>query len=728
MRKILRLIFVAFFVVIVGLFKQYDNVSAEGAAAAMAEQTTGLDSAPDNLGLDSNLFVTANFSKLNGSSTRNLATLSRSNGVSNGAIRMTYNTNQAGAIWSNVSGGNYIDIKKKQTLSMWLYFGPKNHTESGDFGDGMAFVLQNSADGENAFAHKGSKLGLGETLGVWGMDDDSSVKDTQTVASSAIQRSWALEFDDHINDGGDSGGADSFDKGITQSHIAYGYPADRSTYNYVPSVFLAGGNYFTQNHTNVIPVTLHDGNWHHLTIVWNPTKFNATFSFNDKNRDGTNGTNPIEFTTAAIDPSEFGVVPDDHLRWGFTATTGDSFQANLIAFESIPSSVEGDASASIKDVTQGGIDVPNDGSVNSNDELNINYVLNYNSGRDPWENITSDINLPANVTYEPDANGDIGTITYKSGYTAKIPAGALTGTTLPKYAFPKSLLATGDTATVSINGVAKSVNSNTNVASVHTKFDSDTLIKDVNTPSFTIKKAKPINLTLDQSDISVNPNTDANITGTVSYNDGSAITNSQMSVYSTLNGEKFSDFVMSDSDAAGHLKLTIPSDKLKQDNNTLEIYVADPNGNRTTTSKVIITKKGSLSLTVDKAYEFGDINNSSASRLISRKGNWDILVNDGREVSPTNTWELSADTTGLTNNTGKFNGDMVFRNSNGTESTLTGDNLVDIANGVKTQTGQQTTNIASDWDSSDGIFLRSNGLTTAGAYDGTINWTLSDTL
>jgi Organic solvent tolerance protein OstA len=230
---------------------------------------------------------------------------------------------------------------------------------------------------------------------------------------------------------------------------------------------------------------------------------------------------------------------------------------------------------------------------------------------------------------------------------------------------------------------------------------------------------------LDQSNISVSPNTDATITGTVYYTDGTPVKNSSITIFTTLNGETYENFLMSDDEKTGRFTFTIPAKDLTQDTNTLEFLAGDPQHNLTPIVKATVSKKGELSLTVNKAYEFGDMNNVSESRLISRKGNWDILVNDGREAGPDSKWSLSASTSGLTSSGNKFNGDMIFRNSNGVENVLTGNN-VNIASGVKNQTGQQITNIASDWDNSDGIFLRSNGLTPAGQYSGEIDWTLSD--
>ncbi|WP_338232284.1 lectin-like domain-containing protein [Companilactobacillus muriivasis] len=717
----------------------------------MNEQTAGLNTAPkENLGLDSTLFTKGDFSDYktsSGGTWNNMASLMKAqntDGDDVSAIRMTYNTGQAAAIWSNVAGGNYIDITKKQTLSMWLYFGPKTHEDSGGFGDGMAFVLQNSDLGVKAFSHKGTKLGVGETLGVWGMDNDKTVSSSQSIADTAIGRSWALEFDTHTNSTGALDGADGFDTGISGQHIAYGYPDDPDTYPKEGSqpkygifgTYLSGGYYYTQNHSGIKSVDLHDGNWHHLTISWDPTTFQATYSFNDKNRDGSKGTNPITETTEPIKPTEFGKVPNNHLRWGFTATTGDSYEANLIAFESIPSQVEGDATATIKDVTQNK-DVKDGDSVNSNDQLAMNYNLTYDSGSDSWKNIVADLNLPSGVTYTADSNGNIGRITYSDGSTEDIKSSFLSGTSVNGYPVDKSLSSTGPTsATITINGVASAVNQETPVASTRSKIDSDTLIKDVDSPSFNIEKSRPINLSLDKNNVPASPDKDVGITGTVSYTDGTAVTNSDVSVYAKLKDNDtgmettLDTFPLSSDDASGKLNFSIPADKLTGTTNDLEVYVMDKDGNKSTTSTEVISKTGALSLTVNKGYNFSNVNQVTASHLITRSGNWDITVNDGRPVSQKNVWQLSAETKGLKIGDGgtPFNGEMVYKDNNGNEQSLMGDNLVDIANGVKTQDGEQTTSVSKTWNSSTGIFLRSNGLMTAGKYTGDINWTLSDTL
>ena len=57
-----------------------------------------------------------------------------------------------GAAWSKIGSGsdNYIDINKKQTVSVWLYFGSGEDTDPLSNGEGMSLVLQNDSRGTSA--------------------------------------------------------------------------------------------------------------------------------------------------------------------------------------------------------------------------------------------------------------------------------------------------------------------------------------------------------------------------------------------------------------------------------------------------------------------------------------------------------------------------------------------------------------------------------------------------
>src|SRR5699024_3821774 len=97
---------------------------------------------------------------------------------------------------------------KKQTLSMWLYFGSVKDPRG--IPDGMAFVLQNDDRGANAISKLNGKVNNGETLGVWGSDGNKDVTNTDAgyggvtpIQKQAIQNSVAIEFDTETNHYGD---------------------------------------------------------------------------------------------------------------------------------------------------------------------------------------------------------------------------------------------------------------------------------------------------------------------------------------------------------------------------------------------------------------------------------------------------------------------------------------------------------------------------------------------
>lgn len=746
-----RLLFLAFLAIFFNLIIILDNSTTSFATSqtdALNESMEGLNDAPNNLGLDSTQFTPGDLSGYNG--TKNYAILETAMGRPTAAsydpfraIRMNTYRDQAGAIWSNVEGGNYVDITKQQTLSLWMYFGPKTHKNSSDgFGDGMAFVLQNSDDGIKAFAHKGTEIGRGESMGVWGIDNDTSVTDPLQIANTAIQKSWALEFDTNSNSSKSS--YDDFDYNISGQHIAYGYPGSSNTYIRNTSGLIFKENYFSMLHQGINYIELHDGKWHHLTLTWHPNDFTITYKFNDKNLDGSKGANPLIATTSAVQATEFGGHDalnkiGGKLRWGFVSSNGDAYEANLIAFESIPSEIEGEVSSNIVDQTQNKTikDDSTDNTVNSGDDLAFNYNLSYKSGSEDWTENVAKIDLPSNVTF---SNGIIGYVTYNNAtddksepiYASEITTKENSTTQVVTHTLGQGLNDTNKNATITLYGVANTVYANTLVASAHANFSSPNLIQDTDTPEFVIQKSKPINLSLDQSNISVGVGKNANITGVVSYADQTTVNNSDVTVYATLNDDSLDKFTLADSTnvantTSGKLNFDIPYNKLTQPTNTLKVHVMDKKGNVSTTSTVVITKTGGLALSVDD-YSFGSINQATPSMLIPRKGTWNILVEDSRKDGTTSPWKLSASNEGLSNGDTSFKGNVIFKSSSGVITNLFNNDNVPIATGYKQGSGREVTNVGQNWNDSEGIMLKTTGQNTIGNYSGKMDWVLSDTI
>lgn len=712
-------------------------VAADATGDALAEAEYGLSIAPNKLILNSDLFTVGDLSQYDDPSNtltgkgKNLAQLQTVDGrpvsASNPyrAIRMTYNKGQTASIWSNMNGSNYFDLGKDQTLTMWLYFGRAKVKP----GDGMAFVLQNDPKGTGAFSSLYNKIGAGETLGVWGVDTDYSVDSNITLAKSAIQNSWALEFDSNKNTNPAPGGADYFDANIAtgSQHIADGEPGDSKMYRRYGTKptftwlrhLKDGGYYYSMAHGNASSAALTDGLWHHLTIKWDAAKKILHYSFNDKKMDGSKGDYPIE-QNVPIDTSIFDTVNQNKLLWGFTATTGDYYQPNLVVFESIPAVVEGDVSSSIQDITKNE-DVKANGIVDSADKLALNYKLTYQSGNKAWSNIQAKLVLPSLLNYP--STGTLGKITYSDGSVEDIPASSLTKDHTLNLTLKKSLSNTLNKATITINGTAPNVNVQTLVPEVRSVIDSPVLIKSVDTIPFYIAKSKPLLLSVDQNELTVNTNDSAKITGKVSNNDGSAVNNSQITIYPTLNGTNLAAFPLGSSGTDGKLTYQVPYAKLTQEKNTLTLYAKDTTGNISNSVSVIISKQGSLSLTV-KDSSFKTVNQTFADRLIPRNGDWDIKVNDSRDAGQA--WQLSATSTGLFCGTTKFLGNIIFRDSYSHENEFSTNSPVIIADGVKTGNNMQITNINDNWNSATGILLKATGQELAGLYSGKIVWTLVD--
>jgi len=119
-----------------------------------------------------------------------------------------------GAAWSKMDKDNYIDITKKQTVSVWLYFGNGQDTDMTTNGEGMTLTLQNDPRKNNA--NQSQALGAGyQSLGAlgydrsiveyssllgWGGNDKVQLPSSDYLANTAVKNSVALDFDTDRND------------------------------------------------------------------------------------------------------------------------------------------------------------------------------------------------------------------------------------------------------------------------------------------------------------------------------------------------------------------------------------------------------------------------------------------------------------------------------------------------------------------------------------------------
>lgn len=569
--------------------------------------------------------------------------------TANNIVILTDNRNQTSAVWSD--GDNYIDINKKQTLSMCLYFGA-NLTIGGP-ADGIAFVLQNDSRGVNAISTLNGKVNKGETLGVWGSDLSKYVTNDPTplptdnttpIQLQAIQNSWALEFDTRTNsskvDPGNSfdslgypGSNPTLPNPIIGSHIAWNYPARATSYEQIspnkPEYswgFLSGKSVMGLNHnfgsnlsfngndlnfTSFGSSTEPAEKWKHVTITYNPptsadsNTATIDYAFNDKSVYGTT-IKPLpgnaSFATIPVDLSEFGTVKDGKLRFGFTGSTGSGTNdntTNAIVFETMPSIVEAtlNSYAVDKDIhARVGSDTSlmdtdaqamnETTKVHPGDNIGLNYMMRYDSGKQPSKDVTADVDIPDNLTVKND-DGNIGTIYYtgidnatKKETTKEVAISQEDLSTDNKSASVKieNMGMTDDdakywkTARIEINTTANPITSGTslNVPSAHASFEGPNYKSDTQIPSFDIvKPADTLVLKKTSGDGTYPSGKEVDLKGEIKYGTNTAVVDNK-TVWYTYQIDNQAPVTTQDTGTSNGV-FSIPIEKLDGGKHTIKV-------------------------------------------------------------------------------------------------------------------------------------------------------------
>jgi len=533
----------------------YTKVRADTTSGDPADLANALATAPRGLDISDPTFRLGefymnNYPGLNVNAAK-VIDRNQSAGDKTGILRVTNDFNQLGAIWSNIDEANYIDVSRDQTMSMWLYFGrPVNSAQPKEVGDGMAFVLQNDDRKLGAISMFNEDPAYGETLGVWGADFDNENANNMTsdLIKTSIQKSYAIEFDTFANNlvsfGAINGKGVSFDTGKTSQHIGMNYPDLESTYlRQIVDIIVDQKHYFSMNHKNEEAtittggsfdnMNLTDAQWHHMTVKFTHDTHTLSFDYDDKNLDGTYKA-PVKAASTVLNMNHFQLGDSNKLRWGFTGSTGQFMENNLIVFESIPSFVSGDTSASIKNVTKNYTISAGD-HVDVGDDLDFTYNLNYESGAKEWSDILASMNLPSEVTFHS------GSVIYNddAGNVEEIPLSEYANNNV-QHQLLQNLSDTNKKATIVLHTTVNSVDRQTEVGESWAKFASDNFIINDKAPNFVID--------VDSLNISTNPSGTVNygsldqvpetipVTGEIWYSKVSTINPNTIKVKSSFNG------------------------------------------------------------------------------------------------------------------------------------------------------------------------------------------------
>lgn len=702
-------------------------------------------------------FMTPTFTS---STTNNSATVTPASANGTQAVQLTSNTNQLGTIWAK-KDQFYFDLTKKQKASMWMYFG---NGPLGHMGDGMAFVIQNAGYQATAVDKNGVPQGQ-ETLGVWGLPDSFGLSEAadviKPVGAQAIQKSWALEFDTFPNgasytSASDAKGFSTFDAGTKvvggggndaivnqHQHVAAAYPANQSlggTYYARPASDNSNVYYVKMNHQGIIVGDgnwLTNGSWHHLTVQYTPpadsstTKGNVTYTINDK--DPSTGTelqnaqsNNYELDTTKVDDGT------GHAYWGFTGSTGQYGENNLVVFEQIPGLVDADSSVSLSNETVGfeGPITMNTPVMGGN-RLRLDYNLTYNAGRSDWRP-KAQINLPNG--FVPNS----AVVTFADGTTQTVDLGAVqTGQQL-NFTLAHALNETDSTAKVTIRGRQSNPTSSSMVINTTTsKFGDSQGITTADTTPYTVFQSSTtfrIGWASGENYDMVTTGKDQDVTVSGKFMlSGAPITANGFTLQGSVNGTPIKDQVIPSSDVSGNttsgfngtFSYTVPASSLNAGMNRLTLYVTSFDGYTTDNLVSDIVVSGPL--------QFGNVDDSvsyaadltGSHMLVPRDGPWTIDVNDQRGTG--SSWALMAKMAQplQATNVPATTMNLVYKSSADATPVILGSDAARVA-ARTTTSNDDTFNATQQWDDDTGLLLDVSGGATAGTYTGQIEWSLEN--
>ncbi|MDT6980262.1 lectin-like domain-containing protein [Levilactobacillus zymae] len=684
-------------------------------AHADADYDNALATAPQGIALDQ-IFTP-------GETTNNKAQVvdtTNAQTVGTQAVMVTNAKNQFGTIWS--TDDNAFELNQDESVSMWMYFGNKG----ADAADGMAFVLQNDPRGVAATPSFGSKIS-GETLGVWAVDTNTKQTDPAALAKLAIQNSWALEFDTHLNKSNTyskAGGADSFDVGLTGPHLAAAYPGEGSSYQLVKTtsgiIITQTAYYATLNHQGVIAGgndLLSNGSWHHVTMDWDAQAHKMTYIFDDKDpatgNEQTGTSQTVTVDPAVVDPEQTGKI-----RWGFTGATGSSYANNLVIFESVPGLVETDATATLTDLNTGQV-VKDGASIRGTHEVQLDYDLTYEGGKQAWKDVTAKLKLPHNLEFEKIK------VTYANGDSQTVDATAISDDQLT-FKLDTALSTTNQTAKIRLTGTVTDQKQASDVAAKTSTFTAVNGVTTADTVRFTIEPKLDIDLLLTSaSTVTLAAGETTTIKGQVFVPEGITITNDDLTVHPTINGKTMPVEQIKDPDdnLSGKVRYTPAATDLPAGKNTVVLYVEDNYGNRSNTITVTVNVTGGLTFDqVATNSSFKATTLTGSSQRVARTNDWSVRVLDTRAAGAR--WSLQAAVGDFTTSDGhKLAGGLTY--SDGDSSIKLTSTPTTIHQGTSS-TNQDVTDVVDDWTDETGIQLTVDGDALSGDYSGQIDWTLTD--
>lgn len=663
-----------------------------------------------------------------------------------------------GAAWSKIGSGsdNYIDINKKQTVSVWLYFGSGEDTDPLSNGEGMSLVLQNDSRGTSAMGAGMQSLGsmgadtaklkdIGTNLlGNWSWSKDSSSGATtntpEQAAQTAVGNSIALNFKTEDNNLMGSKLQQPIQIGETPIDYDNALHTGGKKYLYYtlnsfdtpkgtdtpPATFPAYNDLLSVDFGNYIP-SLKLGNTGSSYGLINLTYPGNSVSYKSLDLNNIRNDDQLKASLSTIGNGSL---------WAYITGVSNKGKA-LSTYQAAPTQTH----------------------LIDGDDENGNPIY--------WHHLTFTWNPaengnPATISYDyndkyPDGTTNTGQSDYYDEVKETIPVDpselgnptdghvywGLTGANNEKANYSKlavfesipALATATATASLTDNDLNKTITDDSTDNTVNNgdnlsfdynlKWDNTSrenwqnIVSDLNLPTDVTYRSATITYK-DANGNSSSPITISDAKGMTNSTLGYTLTK-DLGTIGTNNGYTSADIVLNGTatNSTGQEITVSPAPATFKGDNAIE-----------TTSTPQFKIEGNkvpdkiLKLTVSKDLDFQDINYQATKKYITRKNDFDLTVTSLR--SP---WKLDVATNGLSLNGKSFHGSLVYKKNQATTEPLTSSDEL-IAQDLNSYQDKTVSDLSATWTKNTGLLLEpdQDQVSPAGKYQGTLNWTLVNSI
>lgn len=677
-----------------------------------------------------------------------LATGGETNPVTygSGSNETVVNTAQAGAAWSKRDSQNYIDISKKQTVSVWLYFGSADGDDPTKNGEGISLVLQNDNRGESAM---GASY---QGLGVMGYDqsqtnqtknlltnkysddtfNNSLINSPEGAASMAIQNSMALNFEAQSNSlistvrtpalvgysSDHSTGLIGFAKGRYKEFTLGSFDTAHDTYA-APSDFPERDLLLSSSNLGEHPLRMGNSANPYGTIYFSyPANASTykTLNLDDlRNDDAFKPSNDLSNPWSLINLNKKGQALSAFQVGAQNANLvdGEDADGNPLYWHHLTFTWNPKTATSPATIEYKFNDKFPDGTINNGQGSDYNEITE---------------TIPVDVS-------QFGTLTDNKVYWGLTGSNGTNDNSYSKLAIFESMPSLA-TARIDTTLYDKSDNNKaiTDSSSDNKVYNDDNLAFDYHL-TWDADESRE-----DWQDIVAKLNLPSDVdynSATITYhNSNGDSTPETIAKVADLNSGSWKYTLANNlgnkSDTNGYTSADITVNGTA-DNQTDSPITVDPepasfSGSNaietTSTPKFVIDGKNVvnkyLDLEVTPTLQFQDVNYKTANTILYRKSDFDLSVTSLKEP-----WKLSATTTGLYKGTQPFYGNLIYKQTDISKPIVLTDDAKVVAQDNKSYTTKTTDDIAASWDNNSGLLLSNdvNKIDSAGTYTGTINWT-----